>query len=210
MRSGLDSGELDLTPVFYPKRVALVGASDDYRKLGNSLLVNLLSSDVEVYPITRNREKVMGVKAYPSLLSLPEPVDLVIIAVAARYCPDLIRQVPQAGANHAVIISGGFSETGGDGVRLEQELVAAAREVGVRFIGPNCVGVSNSWLFNGTFTMMPERGSIALVSQSGALGGMLIYTTKSKRIGMSKFASVGNAADVGLAKIWITDRQRRR
>ena len=191
----------DLDPFFMPRRIALVGASADYRKLGNSILMNLLASEVEVYPVTRNRDTVLGVKAYPNLAAIPKPVDLVIVAIAAKHCPDLMKKIRRAGARHAVVISGGFSETGEEGARLEAELVNAAREAGVRLIGPNCVGVSNSRLFNGTFTMMPERGNIGLVSQSGALGGMLIYTTKAKRIGMSKFASVGNAADIGIVEV---------
>ncbi|MFO7837192.1 MAG: CoA-binding protein [Candidatus Thorarchaeota archaeon] len=182
---------------FNPRNIALVGASADYRKLGNSILSNLLASEVKVYPVTRSREKVLGITAYPKLEEIPEDVDLVIIAVAAKYCPQLMQEVRAAGARNAVIISGGFSETGQRGAQLEQELLRAAREADVRFIGPNCVGVSNTRLFNGTFTMMPERGNIALISQSGALGGMLIYTTKVKRIGMSKFVSIGNAADIG-------------
>ncbi len=186
---------------FNPKRVALVGASSDYRKLGNSILMNLLTSEVEVYPVTRNRDYVLGVKAYPDLGSLPEPVDLIIVAVAAKYCSDLMAEARKAGAKAAVVISGGFSEIGTEGAELEEALVAAARESGVRIIGPNCVGVSNSRLFNGTFTMMPERGNIALVSQSGALGGIIIYTTRAKRIGISKFASLGNAADVQFSEV---------
>jgi acetyl-CoA synthetase (ADP-forming) len=191
--------EIDL--FFNPERVALVGASSDYRKLGNSILMNLLTSEVEVYPVTRNRDHVLGVKAYPNLGNLPEPVDLVIVAVAAKYCAGLMAEARKAGARAAVIISGGFSEIGAEGAELEEALVTAAREAGVRIIGPNCVGVSNSRLFNGTFTMMPERGNIALVSQSGALGGMIIYTTRTKRIGMSKFASLGNAADVQFSEL---------
>jgi acyl-CoA synthetase (NDP forming) len=112
-----------------------------------------------------------------------------------------MKDVARAGARNAVVISGGFSEIGPEGAKLENDLVEAAKKNGVRIIGPNCVGVSNSRLFNGTFTMMPERGNIAFVSQSGALGGMTIYTTRAKRIGMSKFASVGNSADVGIADI---------
>ncbi|MHA1768479.1 MAG: acetate--CoA ligase family protein [Candidatus Thorarchaeota archaeon] len=190
-----------MDPFFNPNRVALVGASADYTKLGNSILMNLLTSEIEVYPVTRNRDQVLGIKAYKNLESIPEPVDLVIIAVAAKYCPSLMKEVAAAGARNAVIISGGFSEIGPKGRQLEEELVEAARNNGVRIIGPNCVGVSNSRLFNGTFTMMPERGNIAFVSQSGALGGMTIYTTRAKRIGMSKFASIGNSADVGFSEI---------
>ena len=194
-------GFQEIDQFFNPKRVALIGASSDYRKLGNSILMNLLTSEVEVFPVTRNRDHVLGVKAYPSLEDLPEPVDLVIIAVAAKYCAGLIAEARKAGARAAVVISGGFSEIGAKGTELEEELVSAAREAGVRIIGPNCVGVSNSRLFNGTFTMMPERGNIALVSQSGALGGMIIYTTRTKRIGISKFASLGNAADVQFSEV---------
>ncbi len=186
---------------FNPRNVALVGASADYRKLGNSILMNLLTSEIEIYPITRSREHVLGVRAYPSLADLPGPVDLVIVAVAAKYCSGLMSEIRKAGSQSAVIISGGFSETGNHGTQLENQLVEAARDARVRIIGPNCVGVSNSRLFNGTFTMMPERGNIAFVSQSGALGGMTIYNTRAKRIGMSKFASIGNAADVGFAEI---------
>ncbi len=186
---------------FNPKRVALVGASSDYRKLGNSILMNLLSSEIEVFPVTRSRDQTMGVKAYPTLSELPSPVDLVIVAVAAKHCPSLMPEIRKAGALNAVVISGGFSETGEDGAAIEKDLVRSAKDAGVRIIGPNCVGVSNSRLFNGTFTMMPERGNIALVSQSGALGGMIIYTTRVKRIGISKFASIGNAADVSFVEI---------
>ncbi|MHA3964909.1 MAG: acetate--CoA ligase family protein [Candidatus Thorarchaeota archaeon SMTZ1-45] len=190
-----------MDPFFNPKRVALVGASIDYRKLGNSILMNLLASEIDVFPITRSRNRVLGVQAYKSLSDLPESVDLVIVAVAAKYCSSLMPDIRKAGARNAVVISGGFSEAGPEGAELEKHLVKAAQDAGVRIIGPNCVGVSNSRLFNGTFTMMPERGNIAFVSQSGALGGMIIYTTRAKRIGMSKFVSIGNSADVGFVEI---------
>jgi acetyl-CoA synthetase (ADP-forming) len=196
-----------IDPFFNPKNVALVGASADYRKLGNSILMNLLASEIGVFPITQNKGQVLGVKAYPSLADLPEPVDLVIVAVAAKHCPSLMSEIRKAGAKNAVIISGGFSETGPEGSEIENAMINAAREADVRIIGPNCVGVSNSRLFNGTFTMMPERGNIAFVSQSGALGGMSIYTTKAKRIGMSKFASIGNSVDVGFVELFDYFRQ---
>jgi acetyl-CoA synthetase (ADP-forming) len=190
-----------IDPFFNPRNIALVGASGDYRKLGNSILMNLLASEIDVFPITNSREQVLGVKTYPSLADLPEPVDLVIVAVAAKYCPSLMSEIRNAGARNAIIVSGGFSETGPEGAEIETALVKAARDADVRIVGPNCVGISNSRLFNGTFTMMPERGNIAFVSQSGALGGMSIYTTRAKRIGMSKFASIGNSIDVGFVEM---------
>jgi acyl-CoA synthetase (NDP forming) len=191
----------EIDPFFNPAKVALIGASSDYRKLGNSILMNLLASEIDIFPISRGKNRILGVKAYPSLSELPEPIDLVIVVVAAKYCPGLMPEIRKAGATNAVVISGGFSEIGVEGVELEKALIQSAKDSGVRIIGPNCVGVSNSRVFNGTFTMMPERGNIALLSQSGALGGMLIYTTRAKRIGISKFASIGNASDVGFVEI---------
>lgn len=201
MTSSRTAPSSEIDAFFNPQSVALVGASSDYRKLGNSILMNLLSSEIDVFPVTRSRDMVLGVQAYGSLEEVPRPVDLVIVAVAAKYCANLMTEIRKAGARNAVVISGGFSEIGADGAAMEEELVKAAKAAGVRIIGPNCVGVSNSRLFNGTFTMMPERGNIALVSQSGALGGMLIYTTRAKRIGISKFASIGNASDVSFVDI---------
>ena len=86
---------------FNPKRVALVGASTDYRKLGNSILMNLLASEIEVFPVTRSRDRVLGVQAYRSLSDLPEPVDLVIVAVAAKYCASLMPEIRKAGSRNA-------------------------------------------------------------------------------------------------------------
>ena len=121
----------DIDTFFNPKRVALVGASSDYRKLGNSILMNLLASEIEIYPISRSSDYILGTKVYPSLSDLPVPVDLVILAVAAKYCPSLMIDIKKAGASHAVVISGGFSEIGQDGVQLEKELIEAARNAGV-------------------------------------------------------------------------------
>ena len=94
-----------IDPFFNPTKVALVGASADYRKLGNSIMMNLLASEIEVYPITRSRDRVLGVTAYKSLADLPEPVDLVIVVVAAKYCAPLMSDIRKAGAKNAVVIS---------------------------------------------------------------------------------------------------------
>jgi acyl-CoA synthetase (NDP forming) len=193
------TGEID--SFFNPHSVALVGASADTKKLGNSILMNLMNSRIRVYPVARSAGRIMGMDTYSSLAELPEPVDMVLVAIDAKHCPGLIPEIRKAGAHCAVIISGGFSETGAEGAKLEDMLLKAARDAGVRLIGPNCVGVSNSRLFNGTFTLMPERGNISFITQSGALGGASIYTTHAKRIGLSKFASVGNAVDVGITEI---------
>lgn len=191
----------ELDSFFNPHAVALVGASADPKKLGNSIMMNLVSSAIRVYPISLTHSQIMGIETYSSLTELPEKVDLVIVAIEAKNCPGLIPDIGKSGAHCAIVMSGGFSETGAEGAKLEDSLVRAARDANVRIMGPNCVGVSNSRLFNGTFTIMPERGNIAFVSQSGALGGASIYTTRARKTGLSKFASIGNAADVGMREI---------
>jgi len=199
VEDGKPTGAIDL--FFNPHKVALVGISSDPRRLGNSILTNLLTSKVKVYPVTRSGSSVAGMMTYRSLTNLPEPVDLVLVAIEAKHCPGLMDEIRRAGARNAVIFSGGFSEIGAEGAQLEEALVKAARDAGVRFLGPNCVGVSNSHLFNGTFTIMPSCGRISLVSQSGALGGVCIYITRTKNIGLNKFVSIGNAADVDFTEI---------
>ncbi|MEM2142803.1 MAG: CoA-binding protein [Candidatus Thorarchaeota archaeon] len=193
----------DLGRLFNPARVALVGATADTRKIGHSLFVNLLSSNVDVYPVTSNGEPILGVDSFKSLSELPKDVDVVIVAVPAAMCPALMPEVRSAGAKYAVVISGGFSETGKRGRELEAQLVQRAHEAGVRILGPNCVGIASSGVFNGTFTMTPPPGNIAVVSQSGALGGILIYTAKKKNIGLSRFVSIGNACDIGFEEVFL-------
>ena len=133
----------NLEKIFAPKRIAVVGASDDPGSVGQTVLRNLIGSGFNgvVYPVNLKRESVMGIAAYPSLQAIPKQVDLAIIATPARTVPDLIEECGQAGILGVIVISAGFKEIGEEGRQLEEEILRRARPYGVRVIGPNCLGV---------------------------------------------------------------------
>ncbi len=187
---------------FKPKAVAVIGASDDPSKLGYDVFKNLKNYSGHVYPINVRREFVQGVKAYRSVKNLPEIPDLAVIVVPKKFVKTSLAECGEAGVKAVVIITAGFGETGSEGAKEERELVEIARAYGMRIIGPNCVGVMDTWSgLNATFVMNAKRGYVALVSQSGALGGAIIYKTVKESIGLSKFVSVGNMADVDFADL---------
>ncbi|MEO2241111.1 MAG: CoA-binding protein [Euryarchaeota archaeon] len=188
--------------LFEPRAVAVVGASRDPRKVGHSVLRNLLAGfEGDVYPVNPHADEILGVRCYPSLSEVPGPVDLAVIVVPAPIVPEVVREAGEAGVGYCVVISAGFSEAGNE--ELERELVRAAREAGVRIVGPNCLGVINARSgLNASFAAeMPPAGSIAFVSQSGALATSVIDWFSSGDVGaigvgFSKFVSLGNAADL--------------
>ncbi|MHC1580631.1 acetate--CoA ligase family protein [Methanopyrus sp.] len=188
--------------LFEPRAVAVVGASRDPRKVGHSVLRNLLAGfEGEVYPVNPHADEILGVRCYPSLSEVPGPVDLAVIVVPAPIVPEIVREAGEAGVKYCVVISAGFSEAGNE--ELERELVRAAREAGVRIVGPNCLGIINARSgLNASFAAeMPPAGSIAFVSQSGALATSVIDWFSSGDVGaigvgFSKFVSLGNAADL--------------
>jgi len=131
-----------LQPVFAPRSVAVIGASDRPGSVGRTLLRNLISSPFggTVYPVNPRHPSVLGIRAYPDVGSLPEPADLAVIATPAATVPDLVEECVAAGVRAAVIISAGFRETGPAGEELEQRLLLRARAGGLRVVGPNCLG----------------------------------------------------------------------
>ncbi len=183
---------------FYPKSIAVIGASDERNKLGYDVFRNLKKYGVmRVYPVNVKRNYVQGIRAYRNVKELPESPDLVVIVVPKKFVRQTLIDSGEAGAKAAIIITAGFRETGPEGLREELELVKIARDYGMRIIGPNCVGIMNTSVnLNATFVMDAKPGNIAFISQSGALGGAIIYKTVRESIGMSKFISVGNMADV--------------
>ena len=182
---------------FNPATIAVVGASDDRNKLGYDVFRNLRKYKGKVYPVNVKREYVQGVKAYRNAKELPESPDLVVIVVPKKFVKQTLIDSGEAGAKAVIIITAGFRETGHKGLLEELEFVKIAREYDMRIIGPNCVGIMNTSVgLNATFVMNARQGNIAFISQSGALGGAIIYKTVRESIGMSKFISVGNMADV--------------
>lgn len=192
---------MNLDFLFYPRSVAVIGASNKEGKIGNSIMKSILREfNGKVYPINIKEEEVLGLKAYKSILDVPEDVDVAVIAVPAKFVPDVIDQCGQKGVKGAVVISAGFKEAGR--ADLEEELVRRARKWGIRLVGPNCLGVTN--LENGFDCNFnpPERqarpyfGAIAFMSQSGAFGAAILDWAAKHEVGMSKFVSLGNMADL--------------
>jgi acetyl coenzyme A synthetase (ADP forming)-like protein len=201
-----------LDAFFNPQSVAVIGASRDPEKLGYSVLVNIQDGGYSghLYPVNPKADEILGLKAYSSVLDIPDPVDLAVIVIPYRFVPPALEQCGQKGIPAVVVITAGFREAGREGLERERELIEIARKYHIRLIGPNCLGVIDTATpLNATFAAgMPPDGPIAFMSQSGALGTAVLDMAMAGRIGFSKFASLGNKADVSeidLLEAWGAD-----
>jgi len=189
-----------LTPFFNPSGVAVIGASADARKLSHGVLRNCFSHGFTgaVYPVNPRAQEILGLPCYPNIEAVPDPVELAVLMTPAAACPGVLDACGRRGLKAAIVISGGFREVGAEGLALEQALLRIAGQHGMRLIGPNCVGTLDAHTgLNTTFLRtMPKPGPIAFVSQSGAICGGILEWTAGKGIGFSRFATLGNAADV--------------
>ena len=185
---------------FNPTGVAIIGASADPHKLSHGVLRNMLSYGYQgaVYPVNPRADAILGQRCYPDIASVPDPVELAVLMVPAAACPAVLTACGLRGLKAAIVISGGFREVGAEGRALEDELVRIASSYGMRLIGPNCVGTLDAHTgLNSTFIRtMPKPGPIAFVSQSGAICGGILEWTAGKGVGFSRFATLGNEADV--------------
>ena len=196
-----------LETFFEAKSVAVVGASATPGKIGNAVLDSLTKHQYQgkVYPVNPTREEVMGLKAYPSLSSIPHPVDLVVVTVALPLVPQIIEECTAKSIHNMVIVSGGGKELGGEREELEATIKRLAGEKEVRMVGPNCIGVFDSQSRLDTFFQVhermarPRRGSIAMITQSGTVGAAFMEAVRD--IGVSKFVSYGNRVDVDEADL---------
>jgi acyl-CoA synthetase (NDP forming) len=193
-----------LKQLMYPSSLAVYGASNNPLKMGTMQLANVLETGYRgrVYPIHPTESQVLGIPAYKSILEVGAPVDLVQLTLPTDVVPGALDECGRAGVRRAVVVSGGFKEAAGDkGGRLEGEIVEIAHRHGIRFLGPNCVGVFNSacGLNSTTIPMPPGGGKIALASQSGAYTAMINPLLRSQGIKMCQTLSVGNEADIDLA-----------
>jgi acetyltransferase len=191
----------DLEVFFRPRSVAVIGATDRSDHVGRSVLWNLISSPFggTVYPVNLKRNSVLGIKAYPSVRSLPESAELAVIVTPAETVPGVIEECALAGVKGAVVISAGFREAGARGLELEREILAMARPAKMRIVGPNCLGVMCPISgLNATFANTVARpGSVAFVSQSGAMCTAILDWSLREQIGFSAFISAGSMLDVG-------------
>jgi len=190
-----------LDHIFQPKKVALVGATENPGSVGLTLMQNLMgtSFDGEVIPINPKRPTVLGVKAYPDLKSAPPDIELVVIVTPAKAVPQIISDCADLKIPAAIIISAGFREVGEAGIELERQILMHARRGHMRIIGPNCLGVMNPNMgLNATFAAgMAHKGNIAFISQSGALCTAVLDWSLREKVGFSSFVSIGTMADVG-------------
>ncbi|MFH1147303.1 MAG: acetate--CoA ligase family protein [Pseudomonadota bacterium] len=189
-----------LSHFFRPDSVAIVGASRQPGKVGYDVLKNMVSYGFQgrIYPVNLQSEEILGVKSYPSLLSIPAPVDLAVICVPARFVIDVVKECAAKKIDSIIVISAGFKEIGVEGARLERELKSTAKKAGICMIGPNCVGVLDTFSgLNASFAAgMPARGNIGFFSQSGALCVAILDWALAEGVGFSKFVSLGNKTDI--------------
>ncbi len=180
------------------RSVAVVGASANVEKTGYTVLKNIIDGGYtgKIYPINPKAESILNIKCYSSIEAIPENIDLVVVIVPAPAVPDVMRQAGEKGARGAVIISGGFRETGN--VELEAEVMGIAEQYGIAVIGPNCQG------FNYTpnklcasWPLITAKGPMAVISQSGTIGAAMEMWAAEEGIGISAFVALGNKSGVG-------------
>ncbi|HEY8491115.1 MAG TPA: CoA-binding protein [Dehalococcoidia bacterium] len=205
-----------LDALFKPRSVAVVGASPDPAKLGYVLLSNLLRHRFPgpVYPISLRHDTVLHLKAYRSVLDVPGPVDLVLVSIPAPGVAAVLEECGRKGVQAAVVISAGFREVGPEGQAREEEVRRVAARYGIRLLGPNCLGVIDTFhSLDASFAEgMPARWEVAVMSQSGAMGTAILDWSLWRGLGFSKFVSLGNMADVDavdLLEYWRDDPQSR-
>ena len=208
------SGIAAIRHILKPSSVALVGASRDRGHVGGAIFHNLVDAGFTgaVYPVNRAGGAVQGVRAYKTVSDIPDPVELAVIAVPARYVIEVARDCAACGVKALVVVSAGFAEEGPEGKMCQDELVAICRDAGMRLVGPNCLGVlstADAVRLNATFSRgMPPAGPLSLLSQSGALGLAAIDQAAERGLGLSSFVSAGNKADVSgndVLEFWEDD-----
>lgn len=191
---------MSLQTFFNPKSVAIIGASRQKGKVGYEILVNLIAGGYpgKIYPINPKADEIEGIKVYPDLASIGETPELVVIIVPAQFVAGMLEECAKVNVKSVVIITAGFKEVGPEGKKLEEEIVKIAKRAGIRFVGPNCLGViSPSHKLNACFGGdLPVPGGIAYISQSGALLAAILDTANASGIGFSSLVSIGNKADV--------------
>lgn len=195
----------ELDHLFFPKSVAVVGATPDPGKLGGIVLRNLGRIKGTLYPVNPNYEEILGYRSYPSAAELPHAVDLSVILRPAAQVPALLAE-HRGRAYFVLIVSAGFAESGA--ADLQSEITRIGREGGLRLVGPNCLGLYNPWHRLDTMFLphsclkRPKRGNVAIVSQSGAVMICLLEAIRMANTGVSKVVNYGNAADLDAAEVY--------
>ncbi len=188
-----------INAMFNPATVALIGASEEEGSVGRAILENLTAPGKRrIFPVNPGKESIMGLRCYPGVADISEPIDLAVIATPANTVPELVEECARADVQGAVIVSSGFKEVGKEGLLLEEKILAVRKEYGIRVVGPNCIGVIRPHTgLNASFLKAnPDPGNIAFISQSGALGGAILDWAIKAHVGFSMFASLGSMIDM--------------
>ncbi len=185
---------------FNPSSVAIIGASENPKKLGHRILVNVMNDGYKgpIYPINPTATEILGLKCYPSVSAVPGPIEQAVIVVPAAAVINVVDECGRKGVKGVIVITAGFREAGEKGKELEQKLLEVARKYDIRIVGPNCLGVIDMWTpINSSFANnSTAAGNIAFTSQSGALGAAVLDYALANKINFSHFVSLGNKADV--------------
>ena len=190
----------NLNKMFKPESVAVIGASNKPGKVGYIIVDNLINDGFEgkIYPINPKGGEILGKQAYANIKDIPEKVDLAIITIPSVFVNEAVKECGEVGVENMVVITAGFKEIGGEGIKLEEELTSLGEKYNINIIGPNSLGITDSHTpLNGSFSqMMPPKGNIAFISQSGAMMVAIIDWSVTSGIGFSKVISLGNKAGV--------------
>ena len=192
----------DLHDFFYPKTVALIGATSNPTKPGMAILENLSHFNGAVFPVNPKHETLLGHRCYPSINAIPDTIDMAIIALPAQRVEREIEVVHEKGIRRIILISSGFAEAGESGVRMQQLIAAKTKEYGIRVIGPNALGVYNtdngldSFFVSRNRVSRPSQGKLSIISQSGAITVILMEALARDGMGIAKAVNYGNRLDV--------------
>jgi len=194
-----------LSLFFYPKSIAIIGATADPKKFGNAVTTNILKNKnltSKVYLISHGSKEIEGLKSYNSILDISDEIDIAIILVPANVVNSVVDECIKKKVKGIIIVTSGFGEIDEEGKIKEKEIVNKCKEVGIRVIGPNCVGIQNADIgLNASFIQTPPQGNVSMISQSGSFGCAVFYQMERDVIGCSKFANIGNGVDVSFDEI---------
>ncbi|MDX2078543.1 MAG: bifunctional acetate--CoA ligase family protein/GNAT family N-acetyltransferase [bacterium] len=200
MTSTITSKRNPLDPILRPNNIAIIGATEKEGSVGRTIIKNLLANPFggTIFPVNPNRPNVMGIRTYPNIKSIPDPIDLAVIVTPAKTVPAIIKECVEIGVPGAIIISAGFKEVGEEGLELERQIMETARGK-MRIVGPNCLGVMMPLVgLNATFAgSMARPGNVAFISQSGAICTAVLDWSFEENVGFSAFISIGSMMDVG-------------
>lgn len=199
--------------LFYPNSIAVVGVSEDPHKLASIFFNNLIDSGYKgkLFPVNPKYTELYGYNCYSKVSDIPEPVDQVAVLIPSQFVLDVIKDCAQKSVKTVLIISAGFGEMGEEGKHIEQEMVAIARQTGMRILGPNIIGVLNtaSKMNSSWMQLLPRSGDVAFLSQSGAFCTAVLDMALNRNLGFYNFCSIGNKSDLNefdLIDYWYQDQ----